>query len=646
MPRIPHCLLPPLPAAGLAAVVLLLSLGVQVAWAVHTPGIYRPTVSRTLSLLGFAEADTPGELALAVLPLLLALVTSALQVQSSRGADAAARRRQEEGVELQPMASRRRRSAPVLLVSTYSNTGVAAGAALAVAALARPALLALPFDLALAAAVWRWASGSGGSSSGGGLRARGMQRYTGLCLLLLYVWQAALHYLPWLSPAAALLGLYAPAADQPWAELAPELVQLAALVVLYITLGFLGAQQWGGSSGSGRAGTSSGGAGSWSVPEEGEQQQHEGGRALTLLAWILNISEIESEQQHQLQQQQQQRRRQSHGVAASGWPGQGGAGAAAEEGVPLLAAPPTPMRRHQPVQRPGPDQEPTSPLAPHVQAPTLLGAAAPGAARLRRVLLPLACEAVAAATEQLCSRPSAVAAALALNALLRPSMLGGLLLVVALAALLAPKACGAGMLVSSAQPLAALLLLWQLACYSATAVDALLPAGDTAAAVGLHDFADAGPLAWAPLLAMLAAAAAAAGLARSRSSEPAAGAAAVTTGLGAAPGSSAGSAWALVRQATLRLLWYAGFAAVPAVQFVVGASQYTVLHGAYLAGLLLAQLGRTLQLRPRLKEVSGVRHSPQLLLLPPVAFPLLLCCTSQCAANSAACVRQPPGCSV
>eukprot|EP00887_Chlorella_sp_A99_P004668 scaffold4.g4668.t1 len=571
--------------SGLSAVLLLLELGVQAAFAAHAPGILRPSVTRTLSLLGFSQAGSPAALLLGVLPLLAALVAAAVQVQSARDAEAATRHRHVEGTELQPMARRRR--APLLLLSAYTNAGAAAGTALAAVALARPALFALPFNVALAGAVWRWADGSSGGSTA---RVRGLQSYAGLCLLLLYVWQAALRYLPSLSPVADLLGLFAPAVDQPWSELAPEVVQLAALVVLFASLGFQAIQQ---RQAGARGGTGAGGS-SAALDTEDEGAEAEG-RGLTLLTWVLNVS------QQERQQPLLTRRWQGPYQAAPTTDAEG-------ENVPLLSSPPS-QRRHPSLQQAPPAEGPTSPSGP--PPPVLAGASAQGPARLWSVLLPLACEAAVAGAEQLCQRPAAVAAGLALFSLMHPSVLGGLLLLLALSVLASPARTGACTFRQHARVLAGLLLLWQLAAYCATAVDALLPVGSAAQAIGLHDFADTGPLAWLPLLAMLAAAAAAAGLARSGGSSGGAGASSASAAVQGATGAPAMSAWALVRHAMQRLLWYAGFAAVPAVQLVVGASHYSVLHGCYLAGLLLVLTGKSLQLRPPLRTsvLTGCGHA-------------------------------------
>lgn len=59
------------------------------------------------------------------------------------------------------------------------------------------------------------------------------------------------------------------------------------------------------------------------------------------------------------------------------------------------------------------------------------------------------------------------------------------------------------------------------------------------------------------------------------------------------------TAWALL----LRTLWYAGLAALPVAVFTVGALQYDLLHGAYLAGLLAWLAVHTLRLKPALSAV-------------------------------------------
>jgi hypothetical protein len=67
--------------------------------------------------------------------------------------------------------------------------------------------------------------------------------------------------------------------------------------------------------------------------------------------------------------------------------------------------------------------------------------------------------------------------------------------------------------------------------------------------------------------------------------------------------SAAAAPWLVAWSLLLRLLFYCGFLAVPAVLFVVGAVQYDVLHSLYLAGLLTWLAARTLQLRPSLTAV-------------------------------------------
>ena len=66
-------------------------------------------------------------------------------------------------------------------------------------------------------------------------------------------------------------------------------------------------------------------------------------------------------------------------------------------------------------------------------------------------------------------------------------------------------------------------------------------------------------------------------------------------------------AWVLLWRSLLRMLWYAGFLAVPAAQLAVGSTSYDALHGAYWAGLLLHLAAATLHFKPALLKVSRVR---------------------------------------
>ena len=50
-----------------------------------------------------------------------------------------------------------------------------------------------------------------------------------------------------------------------------------------------------------------------------------------------------------------------------------------------------------------------------------------------------------------------------------------------------------------------------------------------------------------------------------------------------------GGAWALLGRSAAQAAWHAGFLALPAALFAVGASRQDLLHAAYLA-LLVAQL--------------------------------------------------------
>ncbi|GAB4823805.1 hypothetical protein N2152v2_010851 [Parachlorella kessleri] len=66
-------------------------------------------------------------------------------------------------------------------------------------------------------------------------------------------------------------------------------------------------------------------------------------------------------------------------------------------------------------------------------------------------------------------------------------------------------------------------------------------------------------------------------------------------------------AWVLLWRSLLRMLWYAGFLAVPAAQLAVGSTSYDALHGAYWAGLLLQLAVATLHLKPSLANAVVAR---------------------------------------
>jgi hypothetical protein len=542
----------------------------------------------------------------AVVPLLLALLASAAQVQAARDSDSQQQRRHSEGTELQPLASEQqlwqRQQLRASRLASSSLASIAVAMALMAAAIAQPSVLAAPYMLSAAVAVWRWSGGSSrlshGSSRGSNGHRALLQTYTAAYLVALYAWQAVLHGWDVLQPIAAVLGLFTLSSESDekgWNGLVPALVQLAALLLLYLALG-----------------------------AEQPRARHLG-----------------------------------HGQAFGSEGGR-------DERSPLLSG------RQQP------------------QASQL--AAEPVAATSWVQLLYLL---LLEAVELVCSRPAAVAAVLAAVSLLRPSLLGGCVLLIGLVSLMGGWADAA--VRRMRRPLAALLLVWQLAWYAllcllcqpctcamlwpfaclraarqltrhaalclpcccsygATVAGRVVDVPQAADAVGVHDF---GSSAWLPLLAMLLAAAATAGPAtpaRAGGSplsssnllrlqqqqqqqqqgvsprlqsllfrigslrQPHAGTGAHSAGSPSDPGSPAAAAgaaasdgtldaaaaapWLVAWNLLLRLLYFCGFLAVPAALFVVGCTRYDALHGIYLAGLLCWLAGNTLHLKPGLAAVS------------------------------------------
>ena len=257
---------------------------------------------------------------------------------------------------------------------------------------------------------------------------------------------------------------------------------------------------------------------------------------------------------------------------------------------------------------------------------------------LRQLLPSLLLDAAAAGWELLSGRPGAVASLLLGTCLLQPSALGGVQLLLAVAALLAPA--GATALQRLSRPLTGGLLLWLLACYGATVAAAVVSLPAEAAAAGLRAFTEAP---WLQLLAMLLSAAAVAGLARARRLSsasfgqlsagnlllldeqqalqaatgqqrlqqllarwgslrppPARGIASASVAANASPATASAAEppspplstaddalhapWQLAWRLLLRMLWYCCLPAVPVAVFAVGVEQYTVLHLFYLAG--------------------------------------------------------------
>lgn len=311
----------------------------------------------------------------AVVPLLLALLASAAQVQAARDSDSQQQRRHSEGTELQPLASEQqlwqRQQLRASRLASSSLASIAVAMALMAAAIAQPSVLAAPYMLSAAVAVWRWSGASSRSSHGSSRGSNGrralLQTYTAAYLVALYAWQAVLHGWDVLQPVAAVLGLFTLSSESDekgWNGLVPALVQLAALLLLYLALG-----------------------------AEQPRARHLG-----------------------------------HGQASGSEGGR-------DERSPLLSG------RQQP------------------QA-SQLAAEPVGATSWVQLLYLLLLEAV----ELVCSRPAAVAAVLAAVSLLRPSLLGGCVLLIGLVSLMGGWADAA--LRRMRRPLAAFLLVWQLAWYA------------------------------------------------------------------------------------------------------------------------------------------------------------------------------------
>ncbi len=201
------------------------------------------------------------------MPLLLALMAAAAQVQAARDADSRQQQQAAEGMELQPVGALthgRPRGGTVPAASAW-----AAAAALLAAAVAQPSLLAAPYMLAVAVALWRWSGGEAGGNSSS--RPPLLKLYTAAAVAAVYLWQAAPTRWPLLLAWARVLGLTSfadPAAT--WQQLLPAAVQLAAMLVL---LPLLSLRLAGGSS-SGRPPRMAGGA-SWPSSERAPLLQHD-----------------------------------------------------------------------------------------------------------------------------------------------------------------------------------------------------------------------------------------------------------------------------------------------------------------------------------------------------------------------------------
>lgn len=193
---------------------------------------------RMFSLLGFPQPRGLADALLAVVPLLLALMASAAQVQAARDSSRQHARLHAEGMELQPLARSPQRAAPGVQVPTGACV---AAVALLAAALAQPSVLAGPYMLAAAGAAWRFAGGDGISNGGGGSGLKALLRpWTAAYLLALYLWQALSGW-DVLQPAARVLGLFSlsSAAAQGWQQLVPAAVQLGAMLLLFLAAGTL-----------------------------------------------------------------------------------------------------------------------------------------------------------------------------------------------------------------------------------------------------------------------------------------------------------------------------------------------------------------------------------------------------------------------
>ena len=62
-----------------------------------------------------------------------------------------------------------------------------------------------------------------------------------------------------------------------------------------------------------------------------------------------------------------------------------------------------------------------------------------------------------------------------------------------------------------------------------------------------------------------------------------------------------GGAWEVLGSSTVHAAHYLGFVLVPLVVFLVGVSEYNLLHGCYLAQLLAYFLSSTARLEPPLE---------------------------------------------
>lgn len=256
--------------SGLASLVLLVQLGAQLAYAVHTPGLRRPAVQRVLALLGIGEAESLVGLLVVTVPVLAALLLAGRQVRaatrvgaarSARAARAAADyergSRQAEDVRVgaspppsapdtpaagsssvaspPPPSHRFSRRRSLTSTSSRGATGMLVVVCAATAALAAPSVLALPSLLAVCLVVIRWASARGAASDA--VPPRLLQGFVCVQTGLLYWWQAGLAGLPALASVSRLLGLFELRLTGPGAL--RHVLATLALVVLHAGLGEL-----------------------------------------------------------------------------------------------------------------------------------------------------------------------------------------------------------------------------------------------------------------------------------------------------------------------------------------------------------------------------------------------------------------------
>lgn len=63
----------------------------------------------------------------------------------------------------------------------------------------------------------------------------------------------------------------------------------------------------------------------------------------------------------------------------------------------------------------------------------------------------------------------------------------------------------------------------------------------------------------------------------------------------------AGGAWAVLGLSTVDAAWYGGFLLLPAALFLVGVSEYNLLHAGYLLQLIIYLLRSNAQLEPSIE---------------------------------------------